>query len=213
MSFNTPLLQLEPESTLHFNKTPEESSPDRMLKVSNLSSGNVAFKVKTTVPNAYRVKPSSGTLRPNGSQEVQIIPQPQAADSSTNAHRFLVQAVPVQSSENVSREQWAEFSKEIIQEHRLSVALEEQQREPVMIGKPTVESPDDLKVKYDELVQHTLMLEKENRKLELDLAESRSAKGTGASDFGSRVKLQVVVVAVLGFLLAYLPTLIFEKGV
>jgi len=78
MPFNTPLLQLEPESALHFKKMPTYSKPNRMLKVSNLSSGNVAFKIKTTVPNAYFVKPTCGTLRPNGLQEVQVIRRPQA---------------------------------------------------------------------------------------------------------------------------------------
>jgi len=192
-----------------------------------LSSGNVAFKVKTTVPKAYLVRPSSGTLKPNGSQEVLIILQPQGADANTNSHRFLVQAVPVQTSENVSREQWAELSKEDIQEQRLSVLLEEQETKMATITEPTkgtaavnaatiataaVEKPGDLKVKYDELVQYTLMLEKEKQKLEVELAERRSTKGIGASDSGSCNKLQVVVVASLGFLLAYLPTLIFEKG-
>jgi len=74
-------------------------------------------------------------------------------------------------------------------------------------------APGDLKVKYDELVQYKLMLEKEKNKLELDPAESRSAKGTGASDSGSCDRLQVVVVAALGCLPAYLPKLIFEDGV
>jgi len=118
MPFNTPLLQLEPESALHFKKMPTYSKPNRMLKVSNLSSGNVAFKIKTTVPNAYFVKPTCGTLRPNGLQEVQVIRRPQAVFSNTIAHRFLVQAVPVQSSDKVSRELWGKFSNETIQEQR-----------------------------------------------------------------------------------------------
>jgi len=219
------LLQLDPESTLHFNKTPMTSSPSRTLKVANLSSSNVAFKVKTTAPKAYLVRPSSGTLKPNGSQDVQIILQPQGADANTNTHRFLVQAVPVQSSETVSREQWGEYPKEAIQEQRLSVVLEEQQPEfepinpdkpatiqpPVVAHQPPV-TPGDLKVKYDELVQYTLMLEKDKKKLEMELSDSLSAKGNGASGSGSCDKLQMVAVAVFGFLLAYLPKLIFEKS-
>lgn len=227
MPSNMQLLQLEPENILQFNKTPMTSSPNRMLKLTNPSSGHVAFKVKTTAPKAYLVRPSSGTLKPNGQQEVQIILQPQnSADANTNSHRFLVQAVPVQNGEAVTREQWQEFQKEIIQEQRLSVLLEEQQAEATINppikgttaaegakgGTTAIEQPGDLKVKYDELVQYTLMLEKDKKKLEVELAESRSAKGTGASDSGSCDKLQVVVVAALGFLLAYLPKLIFEKG-
>jgi len=223
MPSNMGLLQLEPEYCLHFSKTPLTTSPNRMLKLTNLSNGNVAFKVKTTAPKAYLVRPSSGTLRPNGTQEVQIILQPQGIDANPNGHRFLVQAVAVQSSEPVSRDQWGEFAKETIQEQRLNVVLEEQQPEMAAVnppvkpadarsGAPAVEQPGDLKVKYDELVQYTLMLEKDKKKLEVELAESRAAKGTAVSNSGSCDKLQVVLVALLGFLLAYLPKFIFENG-
>jgi len=210
MPSNMQLLQLEPETNLQFN-----NSHKTLLKLSNSGGGNVAFKVKTTAPKAYLVRPSAGTLRPNGSQEVQIILQPQGADANTNSHRFLVQAVSVQSSENVTREQWSEFPKDTVQEQRLNVVLVEEQ-EPTVISPPvhptSIDQPGDLKVKYDELVQYTLMLEKDKKKLELDLAESRSARSTGASDSGSCDKLTMVMVALLGFLLAYLPKLIFEKG-
>jgi len=237
MPSNMQLLLLEPECRLHFNKTPMTSST-ATLKLSNLSSGNVAFKIKTTAPKAYHYKPGSGTLTPNEVQEVQIILQPHGHDENTIAHRFRVQAVPVQSCEDVSREQWGEFPKETIQEQRLHVVLEdptvvdlkvkydelvqytsmlekdkkkleEQQAQTATITPPMRDTTavDDLKVKNGELVHYTSMLEKDKKKLEVELA-----KRTSASDSGSCDKLQMVVVAALGFLLAYLPKLIFERG-
>lgn len=229
------LLHLEPDSTLHFRRALRSASPSRMLKLTNVHPGNVAFKVKTTAPKAYLVRPSSGTLRPNESQEVQIILQPTAgADGQAGAHRFLVQAVTVQSPEVVSREQWAEFPKEAIQEQRLNVILEDQaeagdeasakSREAAAVGgghhprdlaAGVVEQPGDLKVKYDELVQYTLMLEKEKKILEADVAELRSAKaprkGPGG-EAGSCSKAQLLLVAVLAFLLTWAPKLFVETG-
>lgn len=219
-----PLLQLEPESTLHFCKTPLASSPSRMLKLTNLYKGNVAFKVKTTAPKAYLVRPSSGTLRPREHQEVQIILQPHGIDGQANNHRFLVQAVVVPFGEPVSREQWGEFPKESIQELRLSVVLEEADVEPTAnkaygaaaaplagggggFGGGPPEQPGDLKVKYDELVQYTLMLEKEKKKLEDELAVLRGARGgkagAGASAAEGYTKLHALLVALLVFFVSY----------
>ncbi|CAE8705824.1 unnamed protein product [Polarella glacialis] len=214
------LLQMEPDVTLHFCKTPTNTSPSRMLKLTNGSTGNVAFKVKTTAPKSYLVRPSSGTLRPRESTEVQIILQP-PGDGRVD-HRFLVQAVQVASSVAVSREQWAEFSKESIQEQRLSVVLEERESETAggkanesygssaaaeavgrAAGGSSMEAPADLQVKYDELVQYTLMLEKQKKKLEADIDNLQMAKGSSSADSGGYKTIHVILVALIAFILSY----------
>ena len=40
------------------------------LKITNPSNDRVCFKVKTTAPRQYCVRPNSGVLEPNGSQIV-----------------------------------------------------------------------------------------------------------------------------------------------
>mmetsp|Transcript_48779 Transcript_48779/g.87856 ORF Transcript_48779/g.87856 Transcript_48779/m.87856 type:complete len:226 (-) Transcript_48779:191-868(-) len=213
------LLEMEPATTLHFCKTPTNTSPNRTLKLINKSSGHVAFKVKTTQPKSYLVRPSSGTIRPHGSEEVTIILQPPGEGQN---HRFLVQAVAVQSSVPVSREQWADFKKEAVEEQRLSVVLEESETEPTTGGKSNEsygfgtgaaaeagrsnsagEAPADLQVKYDELVQYTLMLEKQKKKLEADIDELKCAKGLSSGESGGYTKLHIVLVALIAFLLSY----------
>lgn len=221
-------LQLEPEDRLSFCKTPGSPAPNRTLKLTNKHSGNVAFKVKTTAPKAYLVRPSSGTLRPKETQEVQIILQAQGAGDSSqvNNHRFLVQAVAVSSAEQVSREQWSEFDKDSIQEQRLSVVLEEREDEQSNYQASTAagngaasearskqltsgrqgETEVELKVKYDELVQYTLMLEKQKQKLEEDMKALKDKKQGSMSMAGDKSgwsTLHIIMVAVIAFLASY----------
>jgi len=229
------MLQLDPDTTLHFTKTPTTTTPSRTLKLSNLHSSYLAFKVKTTAPKSYLVRPSTGTLRPRETQEVQIILQSQGADTGASNHRFLVQAIPVSSPDPLSREQWAEFPTDRIQEQRLNVVLDELPAEPAAIKKPSesimssnttpaaapvaaatlprsegmvtgvtaADQPADLKVKYEELVQHTLLLEKDMKKLEAEMASLQAAKGASGGDAGYSL-LQILTVAVVAFLLSYL---------
>jgi len=205
------LLSLEPDSTLYFCKSQSTTSPFRMLKLSNSSNGSVAFKVKTTAPKAYLVRPSSGVLKPGENQEVQIILQAQPANSgepATNAQdRFLVQAVAVGENEAVSREDWAKFGKDRVHEQKLNVIVEDEDTEVVntavpdtrtVVGGGGSEGATDLKVKYDELVQYTLTLEKEKKKLEAELAASVSAKGgSGGEGFTKATLILAVLVAFL----------------
>merc|ERR1740121_1658612 len=145
-----------------------------------------------------------------------ILQQGGGAETNTNTHRFLVQGVHVQSSESVSREQWADFPKDQIQEGKLTVVLEEKETASVQSNaaetvKPSNNRPPvdggsenggELKTKYDELVQYTLMLEKEKKKLESDMAVVRSKQGGSAGDAGFN-KFHLIFVAVLAFLLSH----------
>jgi len=208
------LLELEPKDTLHFCKTPMTTSPSRVLKLTNTNSGNVAFKVKTTAPKAYLVRPASGTLRPKETQEVQIILQPQGMEGSGTSHRFLVQATAVDNSEPVSREYWTTLSKEALQEQRLNVVLEEQAADDKQADSQdssyantneragtASEGANDLNVKYDELVQYTLILEKEKKKLESEIAGLKSAPASSSGEGFS--KFTMLLAVLIAFLLPY----------
>merc|ERR1712232_1321780 len=63
--------------------------------------------------------------------------------------------------------------------------------------------PADLKVKYDELVQYTLLLEKEKKKLELDLAQINANKGGAVASSEGYGTFQLVLVALLAFFVSY----------
>merc|ERR1719149_243845 len=120
------LLALDPSQSLVFASNPKglDPGPSQTLTLINKSSGNVAFKVKTTAPKSYVVRPSSGLLKSNESSEVQIILQP-SQEAGSNNHRFLVQAVGVSGNEAITREAWEALGKEEIEEKRLNVVIED----------------------------------------------------------------------------------------
>mmetsp|Transcript_28838 Transcript_28838/g.51355 ORF Transcript_28838/g.51355 Transcript_28838/m.51355 type:complete len:219 (-) Transcript_28838:204-860(-) len=204
-------LKLEPEDTLYFCKTPATSSPNKILVLTNTSSGNVAFKVKTNAPKSCLVRPRSGTLKPRDNQQVEITLMPSSSDGAAKNHRFLVQAVNVEGLAPVSLQAWAAFPKDVIQEQDLNVVLEECNTEEVQgkttpevlptneVLKTTGDQPSDLKTKYDELVQYTLMLEKEKKKLEADMTKLVSEKKPGEVDGYTKFHL-ILVAVIVGFL-------------
>lgn len=207
------LLTLDPDTTLYFNKTSATTSPSRVLKITNTSNGFVAFKVKTTAPKAYLVRPSSGTLKPKEQNQVQIIVQ---TGEYNVQDRFLVQAVPVQDGGPVQREAFNNFTKDQLQEQKLAVVVEEcESEEPNKAGgaagfgtggndaKTGVAVGDGatLQVKYDELVNYTLTLEKEKKKLDADLAALVPKANATSNGYSLMTMLVAVFVA---FILPYL---------
>jgi len=213
------LLHLDPDHTLTFHKGP--MPPHRTLTLTNHHTGNVAFKVKTTAPKSYLVRPSAGTLRPRQTTEVNIILQQQDGDGQANSHRFLVQAVAVAKSADVKREQWAEFTKDEIQEQRLNVVVEEHEKaDPSSMTvqskglfqgqsempKGGFEGEADLKTKYDELVRYTLVLEKEKIELEVNLKKAEAAKGGSSSQSGGYTLGHMFIVAVVVAQIAFFAT-------
>jgi len=67
-----------------------------ILKLSNPNSAPVAFKVKTTAPKQYCVRPNSGIIEPNESVEVQVLLQAMKEEPPLDAKcrdKFLVQSV------------------------------------------------------------------------------------------------------------------------
>lgn len=219
-----PLIEMDPPVALRFLKTAEGGQVKETLKLTNKTDGHVAFKVKTTAPKAYVVRPSSGTVGPHDVSIVDIYLQPGGEGQS---HRFLVQAHPVNSAEPLSREQFAEFKKENIEEQRLNVVFEESADAPAVVktsyqsgaspdagrSKPSAVDGetlaelkpkyDELKTKYDELVQYTLMLEKQKKVLESDQGKLSAGTGRSSGDADGYTKFHIILVAVLAFLLSY----------
>lgn len=67
-----------------------------VLKLTNGNSQPVAFKVKTTAPKQYCVRPNSGMIQPNDSVEVQVLLQAMKEEPPLDAKcrdKFLVQSV------------------------------------------------------------------------------------------------------------------------
>jgi len=98
-------VQLDPSTQLGFNR-PLTQVVKRTLVVRNHNSQPVAFKVKTTAPKLYCVRPNSGRIEPGQSVEVSVLLQPMKEDPPASAKckdKFLVQSTFITpEKENVS---------------------------------------------------------------------------------------------------------------
>merc|ERR1712137_318573 len=192
-----------PENELKFSKSPTSSSPNRTLKLTNLTHGNVAFKVKTTAPKSYLVRPSSGVLKAKEVSEVSILVQ---QHDKLSSHRFLVQAVAVpENAETFSKQQWQEVSNDALQEKKLNVLCEVSDNNIPsnnVVGDRSVGSPDesfqDLRAQYKELVQQALEIENTNKRRERDIA----AFNPVPSKTGGAGRKGMIVAIVLALLVA-----------
>jgi len=207
------LLALNPEKEIGFPKLATCTQPvTRKLIVTNCSNNEfVAFKVKTTAPKSYLVRPSSGILSGKGaSAEISIILQPQG--EATENHRFMVQGAVVSSKDDGDKEMWRALAKEQIHEQRLNVAWQEGATSaapvaasptPVAASNASQAYGDDatLKSKYDALVQQVSIQKKEMDKLQAQVADAK--KGSSGTSEGYALK-DLILVAVISFILAFL---------
>ncbi|XP_067904155.1 vesicle-associated membrane protein-associated protein B/C [Heterodontus francisci] len=87
------ILVLEPPNELKF-KGPFTDVVTTNLKLSNPSEKNVCFKVKTTAPRRYCVRPNSGVIDAGSSINVSVMLQPFDYDPNEKSkHKFMVQSM------------------------------------------------------------------------------------------------------------------------
>jgi hypothetical protein len=92
-------LILEPSNELKF-KGPFDDYVSVTLRIRNTAAKRVAFKVKTTAPKRYCVKPNSGILDPEQSMSVSVILQPFNCDPIEMInHKFMLQYVYLNENE------------------------------------------------------------------------------------------------------------------
>ncbi|KAK8728491.1 hypothetical protein OTU49_008978 [Cherax quadricarinatus] len=87
------VLILEPSQELKF-KGPFTDVVTSQLKLTNPTDRKVCFKVKTTAPRRYCVRPNSGIVESHGSVSVAVMLQPFDYDPhEKNKHKFMVQSL------------------------------------------------------------------------------------------------------------------------
>ncbi|KAJ7675753.1 PapD-like protein [Mycena polygramma] len=87
-------VSLSPSSALGFNR-PLTTLAKRSLSIANHNAQPVAFKVKTTAPKLYSVRPNSGRVEPGQSVDVLVMLQPLKDEPPLNAKckdKFLIQS-------------------------------------------------------------------------------------------------------------------------
>lgn len=130
-------LVLDPSNELRF-KGPFDDYVTVSLTIKNPTSKKIAFKIKTTAPKRYCVKPNSGVLESSQSMKVNVLLQPFNYDpAEKNKHKFMVQYLyltdrEMQMNVNDILNMWKDISTERLLDMKLKCVFEfteaEQQR-------------------------------------------------------------------------------------
>ncbi|XP_051566623.1 motile sperm domain-containing protein 2 isoform X3 [Myxocyprinus asiaticus] len=118
-TFKGTLLHISPAEELSFGA--KETEKKCLIILNNVTKNHVAFKVRTTAPEKYRVKPSNSSCEPGAS--VDIIVSLHGGFQASPQDRFLVMAAEMESSTGAAipdlAQFWKDVSKPKIMEHRL----------------------------------------------------------------------------------------------
>jgi len=63
------------------------------LKLTNPTDRRICFKIKTTAPKRYCVRPNAGILDPGSHLSIAVVFQPCELEPTANRHKFMVQAI------------------------------------------------------------------------------------------------------------------------
>ncbi|KAI4154633.1 MAG: hypothetical protein L6R39_001370 [Caloplaca ligustica] len=108
---------------------PFKQEVSQSLRLSNPSSDTIAFKVKTTAPKQYCVRPNSGKIDAGQAVEVQVLLQAMKEDPPPDARcrdKFLVQTAalaPDSDASNIPAISIEKANKSAIQERKIRVVF------------------------------------------------------------------------------------------
>ncbi|KAK4004350.1 motile sperm domain-containing protein 2 [Daphnia magna] len=117
-------LQLAPAEEIVFRR--EDGETTGTLVMNNAANCNVAYKIKTTSPDKYRVRPSAGIICTGASLNVTVHIQSGYSASQLVRDKFLVMACTVESDSLTNlqlSEVWKKTNENTIQQHRLRCSV------------------------------------------------------------------------------------------
>ncbi|XP_069493167.1 motile sperm domain-containing protein 2 isoform X2 [Ambystoma mexicanum] len=119
--FKGTLLHISPAEELHFGSK-ESGERKCCILLTNVTKNPVAFKVRTTAPEKYRVKPSNSSCEPGTSLD--IVVSLHGGFSASPQDRFLVMAAEMDQSSGTGSQDlsqfWKEVPRNIVMEHRFA---------------------------------------------------------------------------------------------
>ncbi|KAK3575203.1 hypothetical protein QTP86_020894 [Hemibagrus guttatus] len=118
------ILLLEPQHELKF-RGPFTDVVTTSLKLSNPTDRNVCFKVKTTAPRRYCVRPNSGVIEAGTSVNVSVMLQPFDYDPNEKSkHKFMVQSLMAPPDMTDMEGLWKEAKPEELMDSKLRCVFE-----------------------------------------------------------------------------------------
>ncbi|XP_019365734.1 PREDICTED: vesicle-associated membrane protein-associated protein B/C isoform X2 [Gavialis gangeticus] len=118
------VLSLDPQHELRF-KGPFTDVVTTNLKLGNPTDRNVCFKVKTTAPRRYCVRPNSGIIDAGTSINVSVMLQPFDYDPNEKSkHKFMVQSMFAPADTSDMEAVWKEAKPEELMDSKLRCVFE-----------------------------------------------------------------------------------------
>lgn len=120
------LLQITPRNALLF-KGPFDTPSKTYIKILNVSTKKVLFKVKTTMSKCYSVQPNRGVLEPSSKNNIMVCLKAFTYDpENKNRHKFMVQSTtaPIDIEENSLKEAWKKIPQDKIVEYKLKCVFD-----------------------------------------------------------------------------------------
>lgn len=96
------ILILDPEEEITFRGDFTAKVCKTNLSISNPTDQAIAFKVKTTAPKRYCVRPNSGKIEPSDTALVSVVLQPSSSNDDLKKHKFMVQSIELASADERS---------------------------------------------------------------------------------------------------------------
>lgn len=119
MSKKEQILIIEPPIELTFTG-PFTQAVSSYMKLKNPSDQKVCFKIKTTAPKRYCVKPNSGVVDPNTEVQIAVSLQPFEYDpAEKNKHKFMVQSMFAPDGEINQDTLWKEIDQNELMDSKL----------------------------------------------------------------------------------------------
>uniref|UniRef100_A0A8C1WTK0 MSP domain-containing protein n=1 Tax=Cyprinus carpio TaxID=7962 RepID=A0A8C1WTK0_CYPCA len=118
------VLLLEPQHELRF-RGPFTDVVATTLKLANPTDRNVCFKVKTTAPRRYCVRPNSGVIDAGTSINVSVMLQPFDYDPNEKSkHKFMVQSLLAPPDMTDTEGVWKDAKPEDLMDSKLRCVFE-----------------------------------------------------------------------------------------
>ncbi|WOH06821.1 hypothetical protein DCAR_0626249 [Daucus carota subsp. sativus] len=179
------------------------------FQLSNKSDKHVAFKVKTTNPKKYSVRPNNGIVLPRSQSNVTVTMQAQKevpSDMQCN-DKFLVQSVaaPVGATlKDITPEMFNKEAGNHVEECKLKVAYVSPPRPPSPVREESEEETSENTTAANELIsaltkeKQSIIQENNRLQQELKLLKRGPRRNNGS---GGLSIYYVVLIALLGILL------------
>lgn len=99
------VLIMDPSDAITFRGDFTSKVSKASLNLKNPTEFLVAFKVKTTAPRRYCVRPNSGTIQGGQTNTVNIMLQPNPSNDDLSKHKFMLQTIILESEDHPQLEE------------------------------------------------------------------------------------------------------------